>query len=153
MGPQPPQPTSVVSSEDASSTNSSSTHEETGSKEAPLATATCPLPECKPTCGRLQELERHLRELHLPHDIYCQELDCDWTGNRRYALQTHLTGKHPGGLMPTQEASMIYDSRSLAKRLLNEEISVEQALHEANSLFEEKANSVGKQGLWRRREL
>ena len=139
----------MVFLEDASSTNSSSAHEETGSKEALLPTATCPIPKCNPKCSRLQELERHFRELHLPHDIYCQEDGCDWTGNRRYALQNHFKGKHSAVPPPDQETSAIYDSKILAKRLFNEEISVEEAMHKARLLFEEKARSVGKQGLWR----
>lgn len=139
----------MVFYEDASSTNSSSAHEETGSKGALSLTATCPLPKCDQSCGRPQESERHFRELHLPHDIYCQEDGCDWTGNRRYALQSHIKGKHPSVPLPDQESSAIYDSKTLAKRLFNEEIGVEEAMHKARSLFEEKARSVGKQGLWR----
>ena len=41
--------------------------------------------------------------------------------------------------MPEREAFMIYDSKRIVKQLLNNEINVEQAMGEAQSLFQEKA--------------
>jgi hypothetical protein len=94
-------------------------------------------------------MERHIREHHLPYNIYCEQPGCNWTGHRRYALQGHLTHKHAGALMPEVEAYMIYDANGLVKQLLNKEIDVEQAVGEAQSLFQKKAVQLGKLGVRR----
>jgi hypothetical protein len=44
---------------------------------------------------------------------------------------------------------VIYDAKVLAKRVRTKEISIEQAVHEAFTLFEEKARQEGKLGIWR----
>jgi hypothetical protein len=98
-------------------------------------------------CGRPQELERHIRQ-HLPHYIYCEQLGCNWTGNRLYALRIHLADKHSGVPVPELELFTIYDAKGLVKRLLNKEINVERAVREARSLFQEKAVQLAK--IWRR---
>ena len=46
--------------------------------------------------------------------------------------------------MPEQEAFTIYDAKGLVKLLLNEEISVEEAVAEARLLFQKKAVLLGK---------
>jgi hypothetical protein len=131
----------------ATPTCTSSTHEETGPKETPSATEPCPFADCKVRCGRPQEMERHIREYHLPYDIYCEQPGCDWTGNRRYALRNHLTHKHAG--VPIPEVFMIYDAKRLVKQLLNKEIDVEKAVGEAQFLFQTKAVQLGKLGIRR----
>lgn len=125
-----------------------SARKETGSKEIPFATGTCPFPKCTKMYGRLQELERHIREHHLPFHIYCEQPDCNWTGKRPCALQKHLVEKHPAIPMAKVEAFMIYDARGLVKRLLNKKIDVEQVMVEAQSLFQRKAVQLGKLGTW-----
>jgi hypothetical protein len=122
--------------------------EESGLKDTPFPTETCPFPHCGVTCGRTQDLERHVRQ-HLPHFIYCEQPDCKWTGNRLYALRIHHADKHSGVPVPELELFMIYDAKALVKRLLNKEINVEQAVGEARSLFQKKAVQLGKVGIWR----
>jgi hypothetical protein len=146
---QPSQPASVVSSEDASSTKPSSVHEEEGSKETVPATETCPFPECKKECNRAQELERHIWERHLPPHLYCEQPGCNLTGTRLYLINGHHADNHPDVPMPEQDASVIYDAKVLAKRVRTKEISIEQAVHEACTLFDEKARQEGKLGIWR----
>ena len=146
---QPSQPASVVSSEDTSSTDPSSVREEAGLKETVSATETCPFPGCKKECNRNQELKRHIWERHLPPHLYCEEPGCNLTGTRPYLLNSHHADNHPGVPMPEQDASVIYDAKVLAKRVWTKEISIEQAVHEAFTLFEEKARQEGKLGIWR----
>jgi hypothetical protein len=136
-----------MSVDDASPIDTSA-REEAGSKEATFATETCPFPKCRVRCGRPQELERHILQ-HLPYYIYCEQPGCNWTGNRLYALRIHLADKHLGVPVPELELFMIYDAKGLVKRLLNEEINVEQAVGEARSLFHKKAVQLGKLGSWR----
>jgi hypothetical protein len=129
--------------------NSSSVREEAGSKETVLATETCPFPGCKKKCGRFQELERHICERHLPPYLYCEQPGCDLTSSRLYLLKSHRTDKHPGVPMPEQGASTIYDAKVLARQVRTKEIGIEQAVHDACSFFEEKAEQMGKLGMWR----
>lgn len=128
----------VMSFEDAP-IDISPVREEAGLNESPSAIENCPFPKCTKMYRRPQEVGRHIREHHLPHDIYCQRPDCNWTGSRCYALRNHLEAKHSGAPMPEREAFMIYDSKRIVKQLLNNEINVEQAMGEAQSLFQEKA--------------
>ena len=137
----------MLSFEDAPSTNSSSVREEAGSKEAALAIETCPFPGCKKKCGRFQESERHIWERHLPPHLYCEQPGCDFTSSRFYLLKSHHD-KHPGVPMPEQGGFTIYDAKVLAKQVRTKEIGIEQAVHEACSLFEEKAKQMGKLGIW-----
>jgi hypothetical protein len=116
---------------------------ETGSKKATLAEKPCP--KCSKKYTRRQDVERHFRETHLPHHNYCDQPGCDWTGNRHNA---HLADKHKGVLMPEGEY-MIYDAKGLAKRVLNKEINIEQAVDEARSLYQTKAAELGKLGIWK----
>ena len=51
--------------------------------------------------------------------------------------------------MPEVEVYMIYDAKGLVKQLLNKEIDVEQAVGEAQSLFQKKAVQLGKLGIRR----
>ena len=51
--------------------------------------------------------------------------------------------------MPEQGAIMIYDAKVLARQVRTKEIGIEQAVHEARSLFEKKAKPMGKLGIWR----
>jgi len=148
---QPPQPAAFLSYEDVSSMNSSSVGEEAGSKEIVLATETCPFPGCnlRKRCGRFQELERHIYERHLPPQLYCEQPGCDSTASRFYLLKSHRTDKHPGVPMPEQDAITIYDAKVLAKQVRTKEIGIEQAVHEACTLFEKKAKQMGKLGVWR----
>jgi hypothetical protein len=133
----------------ASSTESTSAREETGSKKAPLATVPCPFPRCEAKYRRLQELERHIREHHLLQDIYCEQPGCDWAGYRLYELRGHLADKHSGVPMPEQEAYTIYNAKGIAKQILNNGITAEQAVDQARLLFVEKAKQMGKLGIWR----
>ncbi|KAH9969731.1 hypothetical protein BC827DRAFT_28913 [Russula dissimulans] len=77
-----PQPTPLVFVEDPLSIAASFKCEGTGAKETMSATESCPFPTCSKKCGRLQELERHIRK-HLPRCIFCRQPDCSWTGTRR----------------------------------------------------------------------
>jgi hypothetical protein len=138
----------VLSFEDASSTHSSSVHEEAGSKEIVSETETCLFPECKKKCSRSQELERHVYERHLPPRLYCEQPGCDLTSSRFYLLKSHCADKHPGVPMPKQDAITIYDAKVLAKQVRTKEIGIEQAVLQAWLLFEEKARQMGKLGIW-----
>jgi len=129
--------------------DTSPAREETGPKETRFATEPCPFSNCTVRCGRPQEMERHIREHHLPYYIYCEQPGCNWTGNRRYALRNHLTHKHAGVSMPEVEVFMIYDAKGLVKQVLSKEISVEQAMGEARSLFRKKAVELGKLRIWK----
>ena len=139
------------SEDDASSTDSSySVREETASKETASAPETCRV--CQKEFGRPQELERHIRELHLPHHLYCWQPSCTSTGTRAYSLkESHYADKHPGVPLPEQDPPVIYDAKVLAKQVRNKEIGIEEAVREARTLFEEKAEQEGKLGSWRRR--
>jgi len=139
----------LPSYEGAFSANSSSVGEEAGSKEIVLAIETCPFPECQKKCGRFQELERHIYERHLPPHLYCEQPGCNLTSSRFYLLKSHRADNHPGVPMPGQHAITIYDAKVLAKQVRTKEIGIEQAVHEACSLFEEKAKQMGKLGIWR----
>jgi hypothetical protein len=144
-----------MSVEDASliDTSSARDSEEAGSKGMSFVAESCPFPKCRVNCGRPQELERHICGHHLPYRIYCVQQGCNWTGNRRYTLRNHLADKHAGAPMPEVEAYMIYDARGLVKQLLNKEVDVEQAVGEAQSLFQKKAVQLGKLGIrhWMKR--
>ena len=140
---QPPLPASMIV-EDASPIDISPVCREAGSKQTSPGTEICPFPNCGSTYGRPQELERHIREYHLPYDLYCEQEGCNWTGNRRYALQNHFTDKHPSIPMPEQEAFTIYDAKGLVKQLLTKDISVEQAVADARSLYQNKTAELGK---------
>jgi hypothetical protein len=131
-----------------------------GPKEPPSAQAICPFPKCanrrRRKYGRLQELNRHVRQ-HLPNHLRCPQKGCNWTGNRRYALRNHIEKKHQGVPLAEhaaeqeheQEGFVIYDAKTLAKQLLNEEIGVDWAVCEARSLFQIKAVQLGMLGAWR----
>ena len=103
-----------------------------------------PFPKYYATYARPQELERHIRENHMPNQIYCKQQGCHWTGTRRYALQNQLSEKHPCVPMPEQEALTICDEKGLVKLLLDEEISVKEAVGEVRLLFQQKALQLGK---------
>src|SRR6266851_5816662 len=109
----------------------------------PFATETCPFIECQRSFNRLQDLERHVLQ-HLPRCMYC--MLCNWTGNRRYALQGHLNKHHCGAPVPERERYIIYDAKVLVKQLLNGEITEERAVHEARVSFRNKAAQLGKLG-------
>ena len=143
------QPASVLSFEDASSTDSSSVREEPGPTGTVSAAEACPFPGCKKECGRPQELERHIWERHLPPHLYCEQLGCNFTSGRAYLLKSHHIDKHPDAPMPRQDASMIYDTKIIAKQVRTKEVGIEEAVHEACALFEEKARQMGKLGIWR----
>lgn len=130
----------------ASPTTALSTHKEL--KETPVATETCPFCKCRRKCNRRQELERHVCQ-HLPHFLYCAQPDCDWTGNRRYALQDHLKKEHLGITIPEQDGYIIYDAKGLVKQLLNKEITLERADWEARRSYQSRAVQLGKLGIWR----
>ena len=124
--------------------------EEAESKEIVVSeTETCPFPECKKKCGRFQELERHIYERHLPPLLYCEQPGCDLTWSRSYLLRNHYADKHPGVPIPEQDAITIYDAKALARQVRTKNIGIEQAVHEARSLFEKKAKQMGKLGIWR----
>ena len=116
----------------------------------------CPLPNCGRTYNRPQDRHRHIRYYHLPHDHYCELEGCNWTGVRE-VLPNHLKDKHRGIPMPEQEALKtrfnkrfeIYDAKGLVRQLLTNEISLEQALVEVRSLYQNKGVELGKRG-WMR---
>ncbi|KAF8271978.1 hypothetical protein EI94DRAFT_1796627 [Lactarius quietus] len=109
------------------------------------STGTCPYPACSNgTWGRKQELERHVLT-HLPNHIYCPHRRCGWTGSRRYALKEHYEKKHPDGpVLPSQEAFIIYDAKLLAKRVVNGEITLVEAIDEAQTLVRKKTAAHAK---------
>ncbi|KAI9443327.1 hypothetical protein H4582DRAFT_2072385 [Lactarius indigo] len=115
------------------------------------ATWTCPDSACKHvSCGRLQELERHVLK-HLPHYICCPHPDCDWRGNRRYSLIDHYKKRHPRDQLPDRGSSdkfIIYDGKRLAKRLVNREVTLEQANDEADASVRMRAGELGKRAMW-----
>jgi len=117
------------------------------------AMESCPFPTCLKKCGRLQELERHIRK-HLPRCIFCRQQGCSWTGTRRYALVDHMKKRHTGAAIPEPEQGefIIYDAKRLIKQLLNKEITVEEVMCKARSLFRNRALQLGKLGSWRTRE-
>ena len=142
-------PAPMMPFEDAYLIDTSSAREETVSKEIPISTEACPFPKCRKKCRRLQELERHIREHHLPCHIFYEQLGCNWTGNRNYALRNHLVHEHSGVSMPELEAFTIYDAKGLVKQLLNKEIKAEQAVNKARLLFHNRAMQLGKLGIRR----
>jgi len=52
-------------------------------------------------------------------------------------------------LFPEHEGCTIYDAKGLVKQLLNKEITVEEAEHEARMSFQSKGAQLGKLGIWR----
>lgn len=120
-------------------------------EESQSTTGTCPDPSCAyVSCGRLQELERHVLK-HLPHYIYCPRPDCNWRGNRRYSLMDHYKKQHPVGEVldrDSPDAFTIYDGKRLAKRLVNREVTLKQAIGEADAFVRTKAGELGKRAMW-----
>lgn len=115
-------------------------------------TGTCPYPACTLTlsCGRHQELERHVLK-HLPPHICCPHPCCRWRGSRRYALMDHWKKKHPHDEVPdprSPDAFIIYDAKRLAKRLVSREITLAQAVDEADASVRNKAVELGKWVMW-----
>jgi hypothetical protein len=113
------------------------------------SSGTCPFPECKKEFGRFQELERHICDRHLPPYLYCEQPGCELTSSRLYWLKGHRASKHPGVPMPEQDVFTIYDAKVLARQVRTKEIGIEKAVHDACSFFEEKAEQMGKVGIWR----
>ena len=120
--------------------------EKAGSKEAAKVAEICPFPGCKMKCGRFQDFDRHILDRHLPPHLYCKQPGCDFTSSRFYLLMRHHHDKHPGVPMP-EHGFTIYDAKVLAKQVRTKEIGIEQAVHVACSLFEEKAKQMGKLGI------
>ncbi|KAH9080406.1 hypothetical protein EDB83DRAFT_979407 [Lactarius deliciosus] len=117
-------------------------------EESQSMTGSCPDPTCTVDCGRLQELERHVLK-HLPHYIYCPHPDCSWRGNRRYSLIDHYKKQHGEVLdRDSSDVFTIYDGKRLAKRLVNRELTLEQATDEADGLVRTKAVELGKWAMW-----
>src|ERR1700741_1504136 len=52
-------------------------------------------PVCKTSCGRTQELDRHILFFHLPYSYHCPHSPCPWRGRRKDRLKAHLR-VHPG---------------------------------------------------------
>ena len=118
-------------------------------------TSGCPVPTCKSkrSWGRHQEFDRHVLT-HLPHSICCPHKSCPWRGSRRYAVKDHWGSKHPDEQAPdldSPEAFTIYDAKPLVQRLINKEVTLEQAKDEADALVREKAVELGKWDLWNMR--
>lgn len=116
----------------------------------PSTTGSCPAPSCKSKhgWGRQQELERHVL-MHLPQHFYCPHQSCGWRSSRRYALKNHYEKKHQ--IHHAQEAPTIYDASSLAKRLVNREVTLKQAIDEAEASVWKKGVELGKWDLWNMR--
>ena len=144
----PPSPASLGSVDTSPTTASPPPNKASRSKEDSFTTEFCPFPKCWRQCARRQETERHVRQ-HLPRCIYCPQPGCGWAGNRRYALRQHFRKAHQGVLFPEHEGCTIYDAKGLVKQLLNKEITVEEAEHEARMSFQSKAAQLGKLGIWR----
>ncbi|KAH9065305.1 hypothetical protein EDB87DRAFT_1050139 [Lactarius vividus] len=123
--------------------------------EAPLeepqsTTGTCPDPACiHVSYARQQELERHVLK-HLPHHLYCPHPGCSWRGDRRYSLVDHYKKQHPQDQLDlgSSYAFTIYDGKQLAKRIVNREVTLEQAKDRANALVRTKAVDLGKYAMW-----
>ena len=146
--PEPSQPASVLSFEDAFSANSSSVSEETVSKETVLQAWTCPFPGCNTNCRRPQELERHICGRHLPPYLHCGQPSCDLTWSRPDSRKIHHASIHPGVPMPEQAAFMIYNAKALARQVRTKTMGPKQAVDEASFLFEGRAIQMGKLDVW-----
>ena len=121
---------------------------DTSSATSRTTTHVCPFADCAKTYSRREDTERHILQ-HLPPCVYCSQPGCNWNGNRVYVLRGHFKTKHSDIPVPGKEEFMIYDAKALAKQLLNNEITTEQAASEAHSSFRRKAEQVGRLGLWR----
>ncbi len=115
-------------------------------------TGTCPDPTCKTICGRQQEWERHVLK-HLPQHIYCPHPSCNWRGSRRYSLMDHYNKKHqhPQSQVPdlgSSDAFTIYDGKRLVKRLVNREVTLKEAIDEADASVRRMAVELGKWVMW-----
>ena len=112
------------------------------------STFICPFADCARAHRRRQEVARHITQ-HLPPSIYCPQPGCNWNGSRRDALRNHLRTKHSGIPVPEEDEFTIYDSKVLIELLVSNVITAEQAMHVAHLEFRQKAEEVGKLGLWR----
>ncbi|KAH9026650.1 hypothetical protein EDB84DRAFT_1563669 [Lactarius hengduanensis] len=119
-------------------------------KHSQSTMGTCPHPACTYVdFSRRQEWERHVLQ-HLPHFICCPYPDCNWSGNRRgYPLMDH----YPQDQVPDRVTShdsefTIYDTKPLARWLLNREVTLEEAIDDANAMVREKAVELGKWDMW-----
>ncbi|KAH9047689.1 hypothetical protein EDB84DRAFT_441047 [Lactarius hengduanensis] len=114
-------------------------------EESQSTTGTCP--SCAyVSCGRLQELERHVLK-HLPHYIYCPRPDCNWRGSRRYSLIDHYKKQHGEVLdRDSADAFTIYDGKRMAKRLVNREVTLEHGDRRSECLDADEGSGAGQVG-------
>ncbi|KAH9042011.1 hypothetical protein EDB85DRAFT_1886051 [Lactarius pseudohatsudake] len=128
----------------------------------PTRSATVPAPETTlpgfstgaqpagaPALGTEAPPEESQSTTDLPGSLMCTY--CDWTGNRRYSLMDHYKKHHSEDEVPDRgspDAFTIYDGKRLAKRLVNREVTLEQATDEANASMRTKAVKLGKCAVW-----
>ncbi|KAI0267124.1 hypothetical protein BC834DRAFT_969146 [Gloeopeniophorella convolvens] len=105
----------------ATVTNQGSDHKEVSTEHI------CSL--CSQPCSRLQELKRHIREIHLPWTLLCLEPGCSWGGHRDNLLQKHLTNLHP--YTSPRCARGIYPADQLVESLIDGKITIEAACDHA----------------------
>ena len=117
-----------------------------GAESADPRRLSCPYPQCRREFIRPKDFKRHIIQKHLPDWLYCQQPDCNWTGNRRYMLERHLSDEHSGQCsdVPMPEF-MIYDANVLLD-LLSSGSDVKDMVGGAQSLFQMKAVRLGKLG-------
>jgi len=62
----------------------------------------------------------------------------------------HWDKKHPNGeaLDPDSDGFIIFDAKQMAKRLVNKEVTLEQAIDEADAAVRAKAVELAKWDLW-----
>lgn len=142
-----PEAASPVFSQGTPPAGAPPSYAECSPNESQSTTGVCPDPTCKSdrSWGRKQELERHVLK-HLPHHIGCPHPNCSWTGSRRYALKEHYKRKHMQDQVPDlgrPEAFTIYNAKLLAKRLVNGEITLPEAIKEAVASVPEMTGQVG----------
>jgi len=111
-------------------------------------------PSCH-ICGRpfdrTQERNRHLRSF-LPHWIFCAFSQCPYRCDRHDNLVAHWEKEHShanGGQAPQQlEEYQIYDSNELVAQVISGHITMEDAITDALSEVEQRAQELGKRGVW-----
>ncbi|KAI9439691.1 hypothetical protein H4582DRAFT_1942279 [Lactarius indigo] len=97
-----------------------------------------------------------VRELvlgQLSHHICCSHPCCVWRGSRHYALMKHWQEEHPHDQGPDcgpldAPLSTIYNARQLVERLIDREVTLKQAIDEADVAVRKKAVELGKWDMW-----
>ena len=102
--------------------------------------------ECKKSCKRQQELQRHMLSAHFPRWLHCPHSPCTWRGHRKEDFKTHLE-LHPG-TDPEVEPCLIYETRVVIDWIKNG-TSVEMAARYALGFVSERARELGFEEEWK----